>query len=266
MIPLFLGLSLARSSSPGISPEIICMIAGSLFLFGLFIRTQMAATDPILAISLFKNRVYSISMIAVLLANALFFAPIIYLPLFIQNVLKMTATTTGMIITPMVLSLVIAAIITGQMISRSRRYKKLALFGFVTIGVSMMMLAMIQPDTPIEILIIASILLGSGSGIMHPLFSVAAQNAFTFREIGVITSSLQFSRNLGATIIPPVLGVIMYGGLSSSGATVDITTVPPEILTYAISLVFDSCLVLTALAFIVTYLLEDIAIKPRVAP
>lgn len=262
MIPLFLGLSLAGSVYAWVSPEIIGMLAGSLILFGLFIKTQMNATEPILALGMFKNRVYSISMLAMFLANALFFAPIIYLPLFVQDVLKTNASTAGLVITPMVLAMVLAAVISGQMISRRRRYKKLALFGFGIIGIAIWIFATVHTDTSFETLILGSILFGYGSGILHPVFSIAAQNAFTPREIGVITSSLQFSRNMGATIITPLFGVIMYGAINVTNGSVDISTVSPVTLTHAISLVFDACAILVVLAFIITCLLDDAPIKP----
>lgn len=266
MIPLFLGLSLAGTVYQWTSPEILGMLACSTFLFILFIRTQLTAKEPILTIRMFKNRVYSISMVAVFLSNALFYAAIIYLPLFVQDVLKTNASMAGMIITPMVISLVLAAILSGQIISRTRRYKFLALFGFTIMGVATGLFSMIRADTGYAELIIGSILLGFGTGIMHPLFSVAAQNAFTPKEIGVITSSLQFSRNMGATIITPLLATVMYGALHTVKGAMDISTLSPEILSHAISLVFDWCLAVAVVAFGITLFLEDTRIKPRMKP
>lgn len=266
MIPLFLGFSLAGTTYPWISPEIIGMLGGSVILFIIFIRIQKTAKEPIIAISMFTNRVFSISMAAVFLANSLFFAAIIYLPLFVQDVLKTSATVAGMVITPMVLSLVLAAIITGQMISRTRRYRNLALFGFALMGVATVIFALIQPETSFTTLIIGSVLLGYGSGIMHPLFAIAAQNAFTVKEIGVITSSLQFSRNMGATIITPLFGVVMYGALTGSETTIDITLVPATDLTHAIAMVFDWCVIIAIAGFLITMLLENTMIASRTRP
>ncbi|HWQ66287.1 MAG TPA: MDR family MFS transporter [Methanospirillum sp.] len=266
MIPLFLGLSLAGVKYSWTSLETIGMLTGSLFLFIVFIRIQKNVNQPILNIQLFRDKVFSISMIAVFFANALLFAVIIYIPLFVQDVLKTSASVAGMVITPMVLSMVLAAIITGQMISRSRRYKNLAIFGFGIIAIAIIIFAFIRPETSFEELIIASILLGYGSGIMHPLFSIAAQNSFSNKEIGVISSSLQFSRNMGATIITPIFGVIMYSALNTSKESVDLSLVPPEVLSHAISLVFEACLGIVVLSLLVTALLEDQNIKPREIP
>ncbi len=265
MIPMFLGLSLAGSAFPWISLPTIGFLTGSVLLFALFIRIQMKASEPILALRLFKDRVFSIAMLEAFLSNALLVAAIIYIPLFVQEVLKQSASMAGMVITPMVVSMVLAAMLTGQMIVRKRRYKKLAITGFVMIGISLIMYAFIQPDTSLYTLVIASILLGYGSGIMHPLLSIAAQNAFSHNEIGVITSSLQFSRNMGATIITPLLGVVMYGALHTSG-TIDLSGISPPTLTHAISLVFIACVVIAAIALAVTFLLEDVEIKSRTPP
>ena len=125
---------------------------------------------------------------------------------------------------------------------------------------------MIRPDASNEELIIGSILLGYGSGIMHPLFSIAAQNAFSVKEIGVITSSLQFSRNMGATIITPLLGVIMYSALNTTKGSLDLSTIPARELSHAISLVFDGCIIIVLIGFLITFCLKDIKIANRSAP
>jgi len=263
MVPLFLGLSLTGSVYAWTSPEILVMLSATVVFSFLFIRTQLGAAEPIIAIRMFQNRVYSITMTVAFLSNAIFYAAIIYLPLFMQDVLKTGASTAGLVITPMVLSMILAALITGQMISRTRRYRNLALCGFALIGVATVIFALLKPDTSFMVIILGSILLGYGSGIMHPLLSIAAQNAFTHREIGVITSSLQFSRNMGATIITPLLGVIMYSALHTSKGSIDVTAISPDLFTGAIALVFDACLFLVVIALFATWLLEDIRLAPR---
>lgn len=266
MIPLFLGLSLAGTVYPWASPEIIGMMGTSAILFIIFIRTQLKAQEPVLAVRMFHNRVYAISMIDVFLGNALFYAAIIYLPLFVQDVLKTNASMAGMIITPMVISVVLAAIVSGQVISRTRRYKTLALFAFAIMGVSTALFSTINTDTSFAELIFGSILLGFGAGIMDPLFSVAAQNAFSPKEIGVITSSLQFSRNMGATVITPLLAFVMYNSLNITKGSVDISGLSPDSLAHAISLVFEWCLVIAIVSCALTLLLEDAKLKPREKP
>lgn len=264
IIPLFLALSLAGSFYSWTSYEIMGMFIAALTISVIFIRTQLKASEPIIAIRMFKNRVYSISMAAAFFSNAIFYVAIIYLPLFMQDVQKTSASTAGLVITPMVLSMILAAIVTGQMISRTRRYRNLALTGFILIGIATVIFALLKPDTSFVMIVLGSILLGYGSGIMHPLLSIAAQNAFTQKEIGVITSSLQFSRNMGATIITPLLGIIMYGAIQSSNGSIDITTVSPEVLAHAIALVFGVCLILVVIAFIATWLLEDVRLTPQI--
>lgn len=263
MIPLFLALSMAGTVYQWTSPEIIGMLLCSGILFFLFIRTQLQAKEPVLAVRMFQNKVYAISMIDVFLGNALFYAAIIYLPLFVQDVLNTNASMAGMVITPMVISVVLAAIISGQVLSRTRRYKTLALFAFALMGISTALFSTITPDTSFAELVFGSILLGFGTGIMHPLFSVAAQNAFSPKEIGVITSSLQFSRNMGATIITPLLAFVMYNSLNISNGAVDITRLSPDALAHAISLVFEWCLVIAIVSCALTLLLKDAQLKPR---
>ncbi|ACL16092.1 MFS transporter [Methanosphaerula palustris] len=263
MIPLFLGLSLAGVVYPWVSLEIIGLLGLSVLLLFIFIRIERNARHPILPIDLYKNRVFQISMGAVFLGNSLFYAGIIYLPLFVQDVIKTTASGAGLVITPMIISLILSANITGRLIARTRRYKYLALSGFLFLGIAISILTMVRIDTPITVLILASILLGYGMGVMFPTFSVAAQNAFSVKEIGVITSSLQFSQNMGATLITPLFGIIISTALNSSKKLTDYSLVPADLLSHAISLVFDACLGIVILAILVTLLLKNDLIAPR---
>ena len=103
----------------------------------LFIYAERRANDPILPMKLFKNSIFNVSSIAMFLSSAVMFCGIIYIPLFIQGVQGMSASTSGLLIIPMLVSLTVASIATGQIISRTGRYKKLGVLAFVllTIGI-----------------------------------------------------------------------------------------------------------------------------------
>jgi len=240
---------------------------GLLILSGImivvFIRTEIVAKDPILPLYLFENSVYTLTAIASFLANALMFAGIIYLPLYMQDVVKTSASAAGMIITPMILALIVAAVVSGRIISSTRRYKPAAVAGFVIIGAGILMLATLDRDSSVTFIALASILVGYGSGTLHPVLAIAAQNALPQKDLGIVTASQQFFRNMGATLLTPVFGFVMYAGLGQQVDRSDLILLPAEHLAHAIQLVFISCILIVAISVVLMLMLEEIPLRSR---
>jgi EmrB/QacA subfamily drug resistance transporter len=263
MVPLFIALSCGGTILPWTSPVIAGLLILSALLLAIFIRTERHAQNPILPLYLFENSVYTSTAIAAFLSNALMFAGIIYLPLFMQDVLKTSAGTAGLIITPMVLALVVAAVVSGRVISSTRRYKPAAVAGFAILGAGILMLAFLTPVSSVSFIVIASILVGYGSGTLHPVLAIAAQNALPPRDLGVVSSSQQFFRNMGATLLTPLFGFVMYAGLGQQVDRKSLDLLPADVLAHAIQLVFISCIVIVAVSLVLMLLLEEIPLRSR---
>jgi MFS family permease len=263
MVPLILALSLGGTILPWTSPQVLGLLIIAVAMLVCFIRTQRVAKSPLLPLTLFKNPIYSITAVAAFLANALMFAGIIYLPLFMQGVRKTSAGESGMVITPMVLSLVFAAIVTGRLISSSGKYRILAVAGFVITGAGIGMLATLNPQTPLLLILLASVLLGFGTGMMHPLLAIAAQNAFPPEDLGVVSSSQQFFRNMGATVLTPVFGFVMYAGLGTVIDRTGLMLLPPGDLAHAVGQVFLFCAGIVLVCIILVFFLQEIPLRSR---
>jgi len=263
MIPLILALSLGGTMLPWTSPQVLGLLIMAAAMLVFFIRSQGIARSPLLPLTLFRNRIYTVTAAAAFLANALMFAGIIYLPLFMQDVKKTSAGVSGMVITPMVLALVVAAVVTGRLISSTGRYRALAIAGFVVIGAGIGLLAAMSPATPIFLIVIASALLGFGTGMMHPLLAIAAQNAFPPKDLGVVSSSQQFFRNMGATILTPVFGFVMYAGLGRVVDRNSLLLLPAGDLATAIDQVFLFCAGIVVICVILVLYLEEIPLRSR---
>ena len=151
------------------------------------------------------------------------FSGVIYVPLFAQGVLGMSATDSGLLMIPMLFSLTLASIITGQIISWTGKYKKLVIVEFIIIGIGVVLLSTMNVNTPYYLLVAYSTILGIGSGMAYPLFNITAQNAFTLRDIGIVTASMRFFRNIGTIVFVPVFGYIMNLTMVSSAATLSKT-------------------------------------------
>jgi EmrB/QacA subfamily drug resistance transporter len=252
---IFLAITLAGDINKYPLDGIVGLIVFSIFMFVLFVLTEKKAVEPILPLSLFKNSVFNVSSLESFLASALMFSGIIYIPLFAQGVLGMSATNSGLIMIPMLLSLTITSIITGQIISYTGKYKNLVIAEFIITGIGVMLLATMNVNTPYYLLLVYSTILGIGSGMAYNIFNVAVQNAFTLREIGIVTSSMRFFRNVGIIVFVPIFGYIMNFTLGSSTA---ITLGKTQALILSIQNIFIVAIALSIVGLFVAFFLKEI--------
>ena len=252
---MFLAITLAGDINKYPLDEIAVLIVFSIFMFVLFVSAEKKAVEPILPLDLFKNSIFNVSSLESFLASALMFSGIIYVPLFAQSVLGMSATNSGLIMIPMLLSLTITSIITGQIISSTGKYKKLVVAEFVITGIGVMLLATMNVNTPYYLLLIYSTILGIGSGMAYNIFNVAVQNAFTLREIGIVTASMRFFRNVGTIVFVPIFGYIMNFTLGSSTA---VTLSKNQALVLSIQNIFIVAIVLSIVGLVVAFFLQEL--------
>jgi EmrB/QacA subfamily drug resistance transporter len=208
-VPLMLALSWAGQEYAWNSPTIIALFGIAILGIGAFILVEMRAENPILNPRFFANRIYSISMLGAFLTALGMFSTIMYMPLFLQGVLGHSATRSGMLITPMMLGLVFASILGGQLISRVGRYKILAITGFVLAGSGMILMASMDSTVSTTQVLFNVIITGIGIGMMMQLFTIVAQNAFSINDLGAVTASAQFFKQIGGALGVAALGSVM---------------------------------------------------------
>jgi multidrug resistance protein len=172
------------------------------------------AKDPILPLELFRNSVFSLSMLIVFLVGMAMFGAILYIPLFAQEVLGRSATNSGIITMPMVLSLVVVSMVAGQVVSRTGRYKYLAVAGTGAITAAMFWFATMGIHSSNGGLTARMIVAGFGLGISMPIFNLIVQNAFDHSRLGVVTSSVQLFRQIGATVGVAIMGSVLNNSLT----------------------------------------------------
>lgn len=255
---LFLGLTLARDMDIYPLTGIVGLFIFSAFMFALFIWAEKGAVEPILPLYLFKNSIFTISSLENFLASALIFCGIIYVPLFAQEVIGLNATNSGLIMIPMLISLTIASNIAGQIISRTGKYKILAIAEFVITGIGIVLLATMNVNTSPYALVAYSTILGLGSGMMYTVFTISVQNAFSLREIGITTAAMQFFRNVGATVAIPVFGYIMNYTIENS---VLVNLSQKQILSVSIENIFMTAIVLAFAGLTIAFFLKEIPLS-----
>ena len=254
----FLALTLARNLNTSPLAEIIGLFIFSAVMFALFIWAEKKAVEPILPLYLFNNSTFTISSVENFLASALIFCGIIYVPLFAQGILGMNATNSGLIMIPMLISLTIAANIAGQIISRTGKYKKLAIAEFVITAIGIILLATMNVNTSPYALLAYSTILGLGSGMMYTVFTISVQNAFSLREIGIVTASMQFFRNVGATVAIPVFGYIMN---TSMGSLAVDNLSQKQVLAVSIQNIFLAAIILAFAGLIIAFFLKEVSLS-----
>ena len=229
LAPFILAFAWAGNTYPWFSVQIIGMFVLAIILFIIFVWVERKAAEPILPLGIFKNSVLVISIVVAFLTNAVLFCGTVYIPLFMQGVVGTSATSSGFILTPAMVGLSISSIIAGQLVSKTGRYKIWALIGIAIIFAGAYLLHTMTVKTSAPQALAYSAITGIGCGMMYPIFNVAAQNVFPRNQLGLVTSTLQFFRNMGATIGTAVFGSIMLSGMNHGLAGMDLSKVPPQI-------------------------------------
>lgn len=215
LISLLLGLVWGGNQYPWNSWQIYSLFGVSILTLLIFGWVERKVKEPILPLNLFGSSIFTISMIITFLTGFGMFGAILYIPLFAQLVLGVTATNSGAIITPLTLGMVGAAVVTGQIISRTGSYKWLATIGLLLTTISMFLLSQMTSETSQGNLILRMILTGVGLGVTFPIFTLAVQNAVDHSKMGVATASTQLFRSIGATVGTAILGGILNNRINT---------------------------------------------------
>ena len=205
---LTLGASLASTNGWSDTLVIGSLVAGAALIVAVpFVEAR--APEPILPLELFRSSIYSISVAVSFLLGIAMFGTIIFMPLFLQRVVGVKATNSGVLLTPLMLGMVVASIVGGQVLSRTGRYKYQLMTGFGLMAVGMYLTTQLGVNaTQLEV-VRDMIVFGLGLGTSFPVLAVVGQNAVDHRFVGPATSSMQFIRQIGATLGLAVLGSVV---------------------------------------------------------
>ncbi|MFL5354105.1 MDR family MFS transporter [Archangium sp.] len=242
VVPLLLALSLGRGGSapasgtggyPWGSGRILGLFALSAVGFALFVLAERRAGDPLIDLDLFRNRIFAVGNATVFILGAGFLSAVVFLPLFMVNVVGLSATRSGLTLTPLTLGVVAGNVLAGQLVSRIGRYRLLMLGSLVvlTVGYALMGFTLTPGSTQAEVTA-KMVLVGVGMGPSLPLYTLAIQNAVPPGQVGVATSAVTFFRQIGSTIGVALLGTVFAATLATSmneGTAKALARLPPEV-------------------------------------
>ena len=207
VVPLLLALTWVTDYGWS-APRVELLLVTAVVMLGAFLYAETKAIEPMIPLSLFSEPIISMCSVGVFVVGIAMFGMIIYLPLFMQGVLGVSATKSGNLLTPMMLGIVVGTFVCGQLTLRMRSYKTPVMIGSVLITIGTVLFARMNASTRPSDVLVAMITAGFGMGLMLPGYTVAVQNAAPYKYMGVATASSTFFRSIGSTV-----GVAIFGSL-----------------------------------------------------
>ena len=210
---LLMALVWGGKSYPWTSVHVIGAFVIAAALIVTFTAVERRAPEPILPFDILRNPIVAGSIACMALVGMAMFGTISYVPLFVQGVIGTSATSSGVVLTPLMLGAVTTSILTGQLVSRTGRYRWNAVLGPVVLTFGMILLWRMDVNTTNAEAARNMVVAGIGIGSMMQVFVLSVQNAVPRATIGSATALTQFSRQMGATIGVTVMGAIVNAGL-----------------------------------------------------
>jgi EmrB/QacA subfamily drug resistance transporter len=208
---LVLATSWGGTTHPWGSPTIIGLFAAGGLGLALFVLVELRAVEPILPMRLFGERVFWTCCALSFVVGFAMMGSITFLPTFLQYVDGVSATDSGIRMLPMVLGLMSTAIISGNIVSRTGRYKVFPVVGTPVIAFGLVQLSQLDENTSHLREAVAMFVLGTGIGLSMQVLTIIVQNTVAYRDLGVATSAVTFFRTLGGAF-----GAAVFGSLYSN--------------------------------------------------
>lgn len=216
-------------------PRALALVVAAVVLTVAFVLVELRVKEPIIPMHLFRNSIFTIANIYGFVMGLAMFGGIIFLPIFFQGVMGMTATESGLAMVPMVAGILSMSITSGQLITRFGKYKIYPVAGAAILAVALLLMSTLTMETPYWLIAIYAFFFGAGLGFTMQTIMVAVQNAVSMRDMGVATSSVTFTRSLGGAVGTATFGAILntrLGGYlteSLGDAQIDLGSANPEL-------------------------------------
>ncbi|MEO3855899.1 MDR family MFS transporter [Acrocarpospora sp. B8E8] len=201
------------------SPVILVLAAAAVALLALFLRVERQAAEPVLPPHLFRIGVFTVCSALGFIAGFAMMGSLAYLPLFLQVVHGVSATTSGLYLLPLMIGMLGMSITTGQLISRTGHYRSFPILGMAVATAGMLLLHTVDEHTSLVLCGLYFFVLGAGLGLVMQVLVIAVQNIIDYRNLGVATSSVIFFRSIGGSF-----GVSVFGSIFASQLAGHITT------------------------------------------
>ncbi|MGI5337792.1 MFS transporter [Streptomyces sp. CA-181903] len=211
---LVLMTSLGGVSYPWSSWQIIGLGALGVALLVPFVLVERRAAEPVLPLGLFRNHTFTLCSVIGFVVGFAMFGSMTYLPTFLQVVHGVTPTLSGVHMLPMVAGMLISSTASGQIVSRTGRYKVFPIAGTAVMCVGLLLLHQFRPATSTTVMSVCFFVFGFGLGLVMQVLVLIVQNSVAYENLGVATSGATFFRSIGASFGVSVFGTIFSNKLA----------------------------------------------------
>jgi EmrB/QacA subfamily drug resistance transporter len=262
------------------SPTVVGLSAASAVALAAFLLVERRAAEPVLPLRLFRNRAFWVTSLVGLVVGFAMFGSITYLPLFLQVVKGSSPTGSGLQMVPMMGGILTSSIVSGQLISRTGRYRVFPIVGTGVTTFALFLLSLTTPRTGLPAIMGLMLLLGLGLGLVMQVLVIAVQNAVDYADLGVATSGNTMFRSVGGSVGTAILGAVFASrlaeelpGSAASGLSLEsLARLAPaaraefaRAFTDSIATVFLLATVVAAVGFALAWLLPERPLRETVA-
>ncbi|MER6020796.1 MDR family MFS transporter [Streptomyces anulatus] len=211
---LVLVASLGGTTWAWSSPQIIGLAVLAVVLLVAFIAVERRAVEPVLPLKLFRMRTFALVAVISFVIGFAMFGAMTYLPTFLQVVHDITPTMSGVHMLPMVFGLLITSTGSGQIVSRTGRWKVFPILGTAITAVGLLLLHQLDENSSTWLMSAYFFVFGAGLGLVMQVLVLVAQNSVSYQDLGVATSGVTFFRSIGSAFGVAIFGTIFANRLT----------------------------------------------------
>jgi EmrB/QacA subfamily drug resistance transporter len=213
--------------------SVVWLYGGFAALLLAFLAQERRAAEPVLPLRLFREPVFDVVSAALFFTTLAFFAVIVFVPVFLQTVTGVSATTSGFLLLGLLIAATASTALSGRAISKTGRYKRFPLIGLAIMAIGLLALSRLDAGTSQVVIVALLALFGLGFGLVSQVLTVAIQNAVDRRDLGIATASANLFRSLGGAV-----GAAVFGALYT-GASVFLYAAPVAIVALLVVLLLE---------------------------
>jgi MFS family permease len=176
-----------------------------------FLQVERRAVEPVLPLSVFRNANFSLVTVIGFFLGFVMFGSMTFLPLFQQTVQGASATNSGMMLLPMLLSMMIVSLVVGRATTRSGNYKIFPIVGGALVAVGLFLLGQMDTGTSPVTSGLFMAVLGAGMGFLMQLTMLIAQNSVEAKDMGIASSTAALFRTIGGSFGVSIMGALFTG-------------------------------------------------------
>jgi EmrB/QacA subfamily drug resistance transporter len=262
---LLVGVQIAGAAARLSASSWAFIISGVALIIG-FVWWERRAAEPIIPLTLFRNRVFAVANTLGFITGTVMFGALLFLPLYLQTVRGVSPTVSGLRLLPMLAGVLLTSITSGRLVTRLGRYKAFVVVGTGVLALGIAWLTTISVSTGAWVLAGMLFVIGLGLGMFMQILILAVQNSVERQYMGVGTASVTFFRTLGGAVGSAVLGAVLilkeksslpgYVHRYGSGALAQ-----HHSFVFGMDTAFEYALPVAVVAFLLSFMLKELRLR-----